>query len=166
MSEENSLHFAECAHPVSKRGKMRGRRTLLVLAYMLFAITYAVFFVAISLPQPIAILPLFVWMLVFFTWRTVSYECCVRTEDGKISFLRLYGKKEKVLYSCPISEIVRIEEGDGHTATHDFRADPVAGGGVFALIRTEKGEESFLFDVSDGVVRVIRYYNKSAFTVK
>ena len=166
MSEETSLYFAECAHPVSGRGRMRGRRTLLVMAYILFAVAYAAIFIVIRLPHPIAILPLFVWMLVFFTWRTVSYECCVRTEDGKISFLRLYGRKEKVLYAFPISDIVRIEDGDGHTATHDFRSDPLAGGGVFALIRTEKGEESFLFDVSEGVVRVIRHYNKSAFMVK
>jgi hypothetical protein len=80
--------------------------------------------------------------------------------------LRLYGKKEKVLYSFPICAIVRIGDGDGTTATHDLRADPLAGGGMLAVILTDRGEESFLFDVSDGVVRVIRYYNKAAFTDK
>ena len=164
MSEENSFLFAECAHPVTKRGKMRGRRTALVLAYALFAIVYAAFFIAISLPQPIAILPLFVWMLVFFTWRTVSYECCVRTEGGRISFLRLYGKKEKLLYSFPIASIVQIDEAKGEQIAHDLRADPPAGGGYVAVIRTDGGEESFAFDASDGVLRVLRYYNKAAFT--
>ena len=48
MSEESSLYFAECAHPVSKRGKMRGRRTLLILAYVLFAVAYAVFFTKLN----------------------------------------------------------------------------------------------------------------------
>ncbi|MBQ9736738.1 MAG: hypothetical protein IJV96_08145 [Clostridia bacterium] len=163
MSEENSFLFAECAHPVTTRGKMRGRRVLLVFAYVLFALVYASVFIAIRFPHPVAILPLFIWMLVFFTWRTVSYECCVRTEGGKISFLRLYGKKERLLFSFPIASIVSIRAASGESAAHDLRADPTAGGGVLAVIRTDKGEERFLFDASDAVLRVIRYYNKAAF---
>ena len=163
MSEETSLYFAECAHPVSKRGRMRTKRTLLILAYVLFAIIYASFFVAVSIPQPIALLPLFVWMLVFFTWHAVSYECCVRTESGKISFLRLYGKREKLLFSYPIASMDRICAANGEGADHDLRADPVGGGGMLAVFRTDTGTESVLFDVSDGVLRVIRYYNKAAF---
>lgn len=169
MSEDNSFLFAEYAKPVAKQGKNRRTRILLVTCYILFAIGYAAFFALITLPQVIALLPLFVWMLVYFTWGIVNYECCVRVASGKVTFLKLRGKKEKelfsfaakeLLYALPMNEAgrTRIKE-EVFTQTIDFRAD-TAKDGYAAVLVGERGLTLIRFECTIAVANAMRYYNK------
>ena len=170
MSEENSFLFAEYAKPKAKIGKNRQKRILLIIAYLLFAAGYALFFTAITLPQVIALLPLFVWMLVYFTWGAVSYECCVRVASGKVSLLKLRGKKEKELFSFEAKKLLYAlpynEEGKKKiaeacvTQTLDLRADEKRDG-YAALLPTDRGVMLLRFECSVAVATAMRYYNKN-----
>lgn len=175
MSEENSFQFAEYAKPVAKIGKNRKQRTLLCLLYVAFAVAYAALFVFLMVPQVIALLPLFVWMLVFFTWGTVSYEYCVRVSSGEVSFLKLRGKKEKKLLSFSCREIVAAfphnESGKQEIKkaspqkTLDLRADPRLDG--YALLYRENGDTALvLFESTIAVATALRYYNKAVIVDK
>ncbi len=175
MSEDNSFLFAEYAKPVAKRGKNRRMRALLILCYCLFAGGYAVFFASITVPQVIAILPVFVWMLVYFTWGIVNYECCVRVASGKVVFLKLKGKKEKELYSfhardilfaCPYNEAGKRKIAEASiTKTMDFRADPEKDGYAMLLSR-EGGTALIRFECTVAVANAMRYYNKEVLVDK
>ena len=111
MSEENAFRFAEFAHPVAVKGKVRRNRILLLTVLALASLAYVLLTtVAIKLPQLIALLPLFIWIVLMFTWRYVSYECATRVEDGTLSFARLFGMDGVIftafLLGWPANEIV------------------------------------------------------------
>lgn len=174
MSEENSFYYAEYAKPVAKKGKNKQLRLLLILSYILFAILYSVAFtVLIKLPQVIAILPLFLWMAVYFTWGIVSYECAVRVSEGKLSFLKLRGKKEKLLLSFAIKEASVIAPyAEKYTeplkaigaSPLDFRADSDSKECYYAIVAQGEETKAVIFDAAEKVIHSLYYYNKN--TVK
>ena len=175
MTEENSFLFAEYAKPVAKQGKNKRMRTLLIFCYILFAVIYAAFFASVKIPQVIAVLPVFVWMLVFFTWGNVSYECCVRVASGRVSLLKIRGKKEKeifsfdakaIAYALPYSEAgkARIAE-ETVTKTVDLRADERTDG-YAVILKGESGATLVRFECTLSVARAMHYYNKEVLVDK
>ncbi len=174
MPNENDFYYAEYAKPVAKKGKNKRLRLLLVLAYIAFAAIYSIAFtVLIKLPQVIALVPLFIWIAVYFTWGLVSYECAVRVSSGTVSFLKLNGKKEKTLlsfmakdaaviapyaeeYTAPLKEIGSI--------LLDHRADKGTQTAYFAVFPHEGKNCAVIFDAEDKVIHALHYYNKN--TVK
>lgn len=175
MSEENSFLFAEYAKPVSRHGKNKRIRTLLVFCYIIFAAAYTLLFVSIHVPQVIAILPLFLWMLVFFTWGIVNYECCIRVASGKVTLLKLRGKKEKeilsfdakaLLYALPYNEAgkERIAK-ETIMQTVDLRADPTKDG-YAAVLSSNERLTLLRFECTVAVANAMRYYNKEVIVDK
>ena len=170
MSEENSFLFAEYAKPKTHVGKNRKARILLISFYVLFAVCYTVLFSAITLPQVIALLPLFVWMLVYFTWGTVNYECCVRVASGKVRLLKLQGKKEKeffsfevkeLLYALPYNEMGKKKVAEEKISkTVDLRANEL-GDGYAAVLRSDGEAILVRFECSMAVANAMHYYNKN-----
>ena len=173
MSEENSFLFAEYARPVTKKGKYGKYRLLLVLAYVLFATLYAGFFIAIKIPQVIAVLPIFVWIFVFFTWGFVNFEYYVKVDTGTLSFGKLRDKKEKLLLAVKVKELVTVEvyapdalKAYSPQKTIDVRSDPYAKGSYFAVLEKDERTVAVLFEASDHLLAALRYYNKEAVRVK
>ena len=175
MTEENSFLFAEYAKPVAKRGKNKRLRLVLILCYLLFAAAYALLFVSINIPQVIALLPLFLWMLVYFTWGIVNYECCVRVASGKVTLLKLRGKKGKEIFSFDAKALAyalpyqdegkeRVEK-EAVTKTVDLRADPTKDG-YAAVLPTEEGSVLIRFECTHAVANAMRYYNKEVIADK
>lgn len=175
MTEENSFLFAEYAKPVAKHGKNGRMRLFLILCYILFALAYTLLFISINIPHVIAILPLFVWMLVYFTWGSVSYECCVRVASGKVSLLKLRGKKEKEIlsfearalrYALPYTQEAKARIAkETVTQTKDFRADPKKEG-YAAILPLENGSALLRFECTLPVAKAMHYYNKEVLVDK
>lgn len=168
MSEENSFLFAEYAHPVVSRGRIKRVRILLILLYFATAAAYALFFISISIPHLIAILPLLLWILVHYTWGSVSFEYFVRVESGTVSFGKLRGKKQRVLFSCRAKDFRFVKKKsaaspDDLTAarTLDFRYDPTTQDCYFAVTSVKHEPVAILFHATDAVLTAMRYYNKS-----
>ena len=160
MSHEHDLHFAEYAKPVANKGKIRLARVLLILGYVSFAVIYClVFTAAIPLPQVIALLPLFLWMAVFFTWRHVSYECAVRVCEGKLVLLKLNGKKERICQSVSVKDLIEIRPfAEPYTALlqaeaipllRDHRADPDSACAYYAVFLKDQKKCAVVFDSAD-----------------
>ena len=170
MSQENEFQYAEYAKPVAKKGKVLRTRRLLLFAYILFALAFILIFTTINIPQVIAVMPIFLWMLIFFTWRIASYECCVRASASKISCLHLHGKKEKLLYSFNAHDIVfglpynedcraRLKE-EKPSKVLDLRADPDEEG-FAVLVKEADGSRLVIFECTAALAAAMRYYNKS-----
>lgn len=165
MSEELSFNFAEYAKPIAKYGKLRRLRRLFIFMYILVAAAYIGVAVAITIPQIIAILPLFMWIFIHFTWRAVSYECCVRVDSGKISFLKLRDKREQprltieskdILFAVPYSAEAMYEK---ENTVYDFRADEREAG--YLLCFAYNGKKAYVrFECTLAVARAMHYYNK------
>lgn len=168
MSEETSFLFAEYAHPVVPRGKIRRGRVLLILLYLTVSAAYALFFISVSIPHVIAILPLLLWILVHYTWGLVSFEYFVRVESGVVSFGKLLGKKEKVLFTCRAKDLTCVKKMSREvlaayapSKTLDFRSDPLAHTSHFAILSAHHETVAILFEATDAVLTAMRYYNKS-----
>lgn len=86
MNEYDSPNFAEYVYDVKNEGKTKLWRTLAIIGYIAFGVAYFVIACSIPLYPIIAILPLLVWMLVFFTWGFVSYDCYYEFRHGEMEF--------------------------------------------------------------------------------
>ena len=166
MSEENSFLFAEYAHPVLSKGKIKRNRLFLLLLYVIVGIAYVSFFAAVKIPQVIAILPLLLWILVHYTWRLVSFEYFVRVESGTVSFGKLRGKKQSVSFTCQAKELICVKKKSllskdalREATLLDFRYDPAADC-YAALLTREERSVVILFAATDAVLTAMRYYNK------
>ena len=79
----DSPGYSEYVVAKKAEGKNLLLRILLITLYMLFALSYFLFFtVVLPIVMLIALLPLFVWMLVFFTWRYASVEIEYQMNSG------------------------------------------------------------------------------------
>ena len=83
---EDFINYAEYGVEKKGEGKNRIARILLVCLYIVFSSLYAGFFISVRIPHLIAILPILLWILIFFTWRLVKYDCEYRIEKGEMIF--------------------------------------------------------------------------------
>lgn len=174
MSEENAFRYAEYAHPVAVKGKVRLKRLLLFSGIVLGSVIYILLTtVAVKLPQLIALLPLAIWIFLMFSWRTVSYECVCRVEDGRLSLGRTFGKTYRECFSCRVRELLYAAPD---TAENEKRARALAAGAhlrdfssgaevpmrYLAVARVEERTLLLRFDCYEDVLRALRFYNKEA----
>ncbi len=174
MAEEYSFQFAEYAHPVKAQGKILQKRILFFCAIAIFSIAYCVLFTAvITIPQVIALLPIFLYIAFLAVWRYLSYDCVTRIESGTLAFLHENGKRKKQLYSCRVKELVFLAEDTSESREYiekEYRLPIVSYSSeaevpkrCIAVAKTEETRVAFVFDANTEVERVIRYYNRSLF---
>ena len=73
--EEVNEHFSQFAVACKPTSKDKLSRAIFILLYVLFAGGYIVLFTVITkMPYVIAILPFFLWMLWYFTWKHTQRE--------------------------------------------------------------------------------------------
>lgn len=79
-------------------------RCLMITLYLLFLVAF--FVVAyLTAIQIFALAPIFLWMLIFFTWRFVSIEYKYTVESGFLTLITVYGgKKSKVVARIHIKD--------------------------------------------------------------
>lgn len=70
-------------------------KILLLSAYILFATGYFVTVYIIRMIPLVAVLPIFIWMLVFFTWRYTTPDYSYVIASGTLTFYVSYSKKGK-----------------------------------------------------------------------
>ncbi len=78
---------------------LKRKKLLLVLLYIAFAAAFCtVFLVLAKMPPVIAALPLFLWILCFFTWKYTNIEYTYVTCKGELYIYRVngYGKAKEV----------------------------------------------------------------------
>ena len=84
MNEYDSPNYAEFTYEKKNEGKVRLARTLMVCGYILYI---AAFFLVCYLTRVIpvfAIAPLTLWIIVFFTWKLVKYDCYFEFKAGML----------------------------------------------------------------------------------
>ena len=86
MNEYDSPNFFEYVYDVKNEGKVKRYRALAILGYIAFAVIYCIVAFSISLYTIIAVLPIFIWMLIFFTWGFVCYDCYYEFNHGEMEF--------------------------------------------------------------------------------
>ena len=85
MNEFDNPGFAEYVYRKKAEGKLRLKKTLLLIGYFAFILVYfLVCYISRVIPL-FAVAPLFLWMLVYFTWHRVNPECYAELTAGKLT---------------------------------------------------------------------------------
>lgn len=166
MSEEN-LNYAEFGVSKKAEGKNKLQRILLVSAYVLFAILYATIFISVSIPQVIAILPIFVWMFIFFTWKHVKFDYEYKIEQGEMIFLKAYTpKKKKELFRFKVRDAKKIvpikdfSKKDMLTGRiYDFRGSSKSPASYMAVVAVDGKDACVYFEATIQTVKLLHRLN-------
>ena len=157
------------SYTVSRRseGKNTIARVGLVLLYVFFALAYSAFFIAVRIPQLIAILPILLWMAVYFTWKYVSYDICYIVDRGYFYVEKVYGKRKKTVFSCHVreaQEIAPLNDGKRRAHAKEGRAKDLRGSATTPdayYIKCEKdGEVQIAYvEMTAAIVKLLHRLN-------
>ena len=174
--------FLTYEHAVKQKavGKWRLARIALVALYIFFTLTLVLAFIALHIPQLIALLPLALWILVFFTWRFVSVEYEYSITSGTLTFCKIYNNRARRKFlEITLRDAVCIAPLDGAryseqaTAWHPERefcavsswSAPHIYMILFELSDRKRGEKRraiFYFEPTQKALQICRFYNPSA----
>ena len=158
MYDADSPNYAEYAVEKKVEGSLCVKRLLMILLYAVIAGAYfgicVTTFVAL-----IAVLPMLMLILIYFTWSYVSYDVSWRFSAGKMTFYRVYGsrsrrvEKEALVVETKDSLFVGTPSGERGKAelasarrVYDF-ASSIADGDVAIIV----------FEEEDGSVSAVRF---------
>ncbi len=151
-----------------REGRYLLARILMIMLYLLFLVA---FFVAayLTVIQIFALAPIFLWMLIFFTWRFVSIEYKYTVESGFLTLITVYGgKKSKVKARVHIKDATAFIPLDGArdairsfspSVTYNFLSSSKSPKDAFALF-TKEGARNVLvlIEAPAPSVKAILYY--------
>ena len=161
MSE--GINFAEYTVAKKPEGKNKLARVMLVCAYVIFALAYASVFIAVRIPQVIAVLPVFLWMAVFFTWKYVSFDYEYRVEAGYMTVSKTVGKKKKELARICVREAIDIRPlRSGVQGCHvcDYRGSEKSSDGYYIVYEKDGVRECVYFEATTALVKVLHRLNE------
>ena len=148
-------------------------RTGLKIMYVLFVLLCLTVAFLTGLVPLLALVPVFTWILIFYTWRYVNIEYEYYEESGVITFTKIYdnrARKKILTFAIRSAELIipraeaeeRVVEYDPRRE-YDFTIstdDPEA---YTALFVNDEGEKVALsFTVSERLKKSIRFYNRTA----
>lgn len=158
-------------------GKLKVRRNLLLLLYVLFtAGAFGAIFASNILPLG-AIVPIFVWMLIFFTWRYVKIDNKYVIESGTLTFTRKYGNsKPRVVTEFRIKSaelIAPLKDSERNVKDFDPELEYSAVSSTSSedvyvcLYKNADGKRcAFYCEVTNAAIKMLRYYNENTVVVK
>lgn len=168
----DSPGYAEYVVTKKAEGKNLCLRIALVTLYVLFALSYFVFFtVVLPIVMLIALLPLFVWMLVFFTWRYASVEIEYQIVSGTVTFYHIYGGRNrrrkfeyKIKDMLTVAPMDRTHENDYTRAAlvRDFRGSKNTPDAYYFTYQKDGKNCAVFFEATSKTVKSFRYYNSAA----
>ena len=170
FTEENAgANYAEFAVSRKSDGKIRTQRALFVLLYLAFALAYCfVFLVLVKMGPVIAILPLFLLIMWFFTWKLTKVEYMYVVTQGHLHVYKYDGyNKAKEVLKAKLSETEGVyPDGDADYASFakaceaelDYSAGKNTDDRYFAIFRINGKKTAVYFTASSKVLAGMRYF--------
>ena len=167
----NDFNTAEYVVTQAKEGKNLAKRRLLMLSYVL-GLAAVIGLIALSgLWVVVSVIPILLWIVVHFTWRTVNVEYKYTIAHGIIEFSECYSSgNDKVTVSLPVKDfsyIGSLTEGEQKTngfasvKVYDYRGSkektPVAVG----LFEQNGKKCAVLFIYDKKCASLLKLYNKN-----
>ena len=177
MNEFDTPGYAEYTYAKRAEGGLRLARALLVAGYVAFVALYFLICYASRVIPIFALAPLFLWMLVYFTWKYVKPEYEYSVTSGRVTFSVIHGKRSRkemvnfaiknCLQIAPATErewIERLELYDPEV-TYSALSSTSTPDKYYAAFETEDGKRAvFYFEATEKMLKLCRNYN-SAHTV-
>lgn len=155
---------------------IRRRRWLLMLLYVAWCTVWLVGGASVfRLFAPlIALVPVSLWILIFFTWRLTEIEYDYVFFSGKLTISRvLGGRSRRCITTLELRRILSVEKGDGDAARRSAErtlaalSSPDTDRRYAILYRDENDVTTLLFaELDEKALRILRYYNAAAMKVR
>jgi len=165
------MDFNSYEYTVDQKGEGKWRliRILMILAYLIYC---AVYFLIIYISRIIplgALIPVTLWIIVYFTWRYTKPSYKYEIESGALTYTVLYGAKTKrVKFTTRIHDARMIAPiGDVMAAARGERIAKIYNGAaqnsdtdVYGMMFEKDGKTCiFRFKATRDGLRAFRYYN-------
>ena len=171
---EYATNYTEYTVVQKAEGVWLIRRILMILFYAAYTIAFFLLptIGPVKIPMLIALLPVTLWIVIFFTWRFVSVEHEYTVCSGVMTFTDILGgRTRRVLFAVSVKDMTEIAPlpADalslvGVHETVDLRGSKSSLGGYYFTVKNEKGETAaVLFTATQKALKILRYYNPSAF---
>jgi hypothetical protein len=152
-------------------GKWRAYRWLMLGGYAAFAVTYFLIAYLTRFIPIVAVLPLFIWMLVFFTYKYVNPEYKYKITAGHLTFYKNFGKKSyeilkiklcDAMYIMPLENALEKIRDVEPKVTHSALPSKICTDSYIILYKNERNEPcAFIFKATSEALNSLRFYNKN-----
>lgn len=158
-----------------KSAVLRLKKLTLIILYCLYAVGLFVLGATLRLVAPlIALVPVTLWMIIFFTWRYTQVEYEYSYFAGVLTVSRVLGGRSRkklaeitlkgvtAVYRCDEEGAERIEAfGEEKTV---FAASSAEAEGLYAALWCDEDgkKHALYFEPTEKALKIIRYYNASA----
>lgn len=166
--------FNTCEYAAAQKaeGKWRVYKILMLFAYVVYTAAYFLVIFKTKLIPLGALIPVTLWIIVFFTWRYVKPDYKYVVEKGTLTFYVTYGNKKKTP-KPKMSFKVSSAEAIAPRAEVEPMADALHGIKVYsavpsvaaadqygALYKDEEGKYCvFYFVATSQTLKLLRFYN-------
>lgn len=155
------------------------KRVTLIALYALWAAAWLILGTALRIIAPLlAFIPLTLWMLVFFTWRYTQVEYEYSFFAGVLTVSRvLGGRSRRKLTEVSLRDLASVRPcNDENAARIDafgaehivFAASSSEAESLYAALWSdeESGKQVLYFEPTEKALKIIRYYNASALSLR
>jgi hypothetical protein len=176
MSEFDTPNYAEYAYAVKSEGKIKLGRILMIIGYIVFVGAFFGVCLATKLVPLFATCPIFLWMLIFFTWRYVSYDCYFVFQGGMLELgtarngkggMRKYPKLKRHVKEAsfvgPYSGNEDLTEG---TKLYDFSESQSSDKRVVILFEKDGNKCSAIFEGTAKIAKLLASFCPNAKNIK
>ena len=155
----------------------------MIVLYVCFVAGCFLLGISLNILPPLALVPVFTWMLIFFTWRYVSVEYEYSITSGELTFSKIFGNRSRrtvlklmlrdAIKIAPLDNEFEAKKAGEYLPEREFWAisSQNAPDVYFILFEydTGKGGEKqravFYFEATQKALQVCRFYNPSATVV-
>ena len=177
MNEFSTYEFVVAQ---KSEGKWRLARIGLVLLYVCFVLGAMLTGISLNVLPPLALVPVFTWMLVFFTWRYVSVEYEYSITSGELTFCKIYGNRTRhrvlKLELRSAVAIAPLDNGEYSAKASAWRPEReysaiswTSAPDIYYILFEDKGKGKkgnqraiFYFEATARALQICRFYNPSA----
>ncbi len=175
MNEFSTYEFV-----VSQRieGKWLLARIGMITLYVCFALGVLLAGISYKVLPPLALLPVFTWILVFATWRFVSVDYEYSITSGELVFSKIFGNRSRrtvlrltlrdAVRIAPLENEQEVARANAYRPEREFSAisSPKAPDIYFILFEyatggKEKHRAIFYFEATQRALQICRFYNPS-----
>ena len=166
-------------------GRFLWARIGLIFLYVLFVGAWLLFGLRTRILVPLlALIPVTLWMLIFFTWRYTAVEYEYSVTSGVLTFSKIFGgRSRKKVFEVPLREAVRIaplgdaaefQRGTAYKPEISFSGiSTLSAPDVYFMLfeHTDKKDKKskrraiYYFEATQKMLHLCRYYNPSATAV-
>lgn len=177
MDSNFSPNFTEYVYDKKAEGNILFGRVLLVIFYALFVVGFFLFCYISRIIPLFALCPFVTWVLVFFTWRFVSFDVYYTFEHGRLEVGKMRDVKnariknpaltvecKNVVYVARYSDALSSGKLDG-VRLYDFSQKLASYNSIVVLYTDEGKKVAVVVEATDRLVKLLKSFVKDGFEI-